>query len=107
EGTDLRTRLKDAPLPVAEAVEIAVQVADGLAFAHERGVVHRDIKPQNIFLDRDGKPKIGDLGLARSSDGEDRMTMTGTSYGTPSYMSPEQIRGVADIDIRSDIYALG
>ncbi len=90
-----------------EASVIILGCARGLAAIAAAGLVHRDIKPANIFLDRSNQPKIGDLGLARASDGADRMTMTGMSWGTPAYMSPEQIRGVADIDIRADIYALG
>ncbi|MBA3708711.1 MAG: protein kinase, partial [Planctomycetes bacterium] len=90
-----------------DALPIMIGCAQGLEAIHAAGLVHRDIKPQNIFIDREGRPKVGDLGLARSVDGADRMTITGTAWGTPSYMSPEQVRGIADIDIRSDIYALG
>ncbi len=93
----------DAPT----ALRMMIRCAQGLMAIHAAGLVHRDIKPQNIFLDRDLHPKIGDLGLARAADGEDRMTKTGSAWGTPAYMSPEQVRGVGDIDIRSDIYALG
>ncbi len=90
-----------------EAVELLIGCAQGLGAIHAAGLVHRDIKPQNIFLDRALQPKIGDLGLARAADGADRVTLTGAAWGTPAYMSPEQVRGVGDIDIRSDIYALG
>ena len=107
-GGDLARLLKRrGTLDSEHALELMLGCAKGLAAIHAAGLVHRDIKPANIFLDQDGQPKIGDLGLARAADGEDRMTMTGTSWGTPSFMSPEQIKGVADIDIRSDIYALG
>jgi formylglycine-generating enzyme required for sulfatase activity/tRNA A-37 threonylcarbamoyl transferase component Bud32 len=107
-GGDLQRLLKRrGTIEVREALELIAGCARGLAAIHAAGLVHRDIKPQNIFLGRDGAPKIGDLGLARSADGADRMTMTGTSWGTPSYMAPEQIRGIGDIDIRCDIYALG
>jgi serine/threonine protein kinase len=105
EGTDLRTRLKDGPLPVAEAVEIAVQVAEGLGFAHERGIVHRDIKPGNIMLLERGRAKIMDFGIARMRS-DDFKTSTGMVMGTPRFMSPEQISG-AKVDQRSDIFSLG
>jgi formylglycine-generating enzyme required for sulfatase activity len=95
------------PLEWRQAVEIIIGCARGLSAIHAAGLVHRDIKPQNIFLDRELHPKIGDLGLARATDGADRMTMTGAAWGTPAYMSPEQVRGVADVDPRTDVYALG
>jgi eukaryotic-like serine/threonine-protein kinase len=105
EGTDLRTRLKKGPLPTVEAVDIAVQVADGLAFAHERGVVHRDIKPANIMLLERGGAKIMDFGIARMRS-DDFKTSTGMVLGTPRFMSPEQITGAA-LDQRSDLFSLG
>jgi eukaryotic-like serine/threonine-protein kinase len=105
EGTDLRTRLKKGSLPTAEAVEIAAQVAEGLAFAHERGVVHRDIKPGNIMLLERGGAKIMDFGIARQRS-DDFKTSTGMVLGTPRFMSPEQIAG-AKVDQRSDVFSLG
>ena len=105
EGTELRERLKEGPLPVAEAVGIAIQVADGLGFAHERGVVHRDIKPANIMLLERGDAKIMDFGIARMRSA-DQMTSTGIVVGTPRFMSPEQVSG-APVDQRSDLFSLG
>ena len=105
EGTELRERLQDGPLPVAEAVAIAVQVADGLGFAHERGVIHRDIKPANIMLLERGDVKIMDFGIARMRSA-DQMTSTGMVMGTPRFMSPEQVSG-APVDQRSDLFSLG
>ena len=109
EGESLRDRLnREKQLPIADAVRIAREVADGLDYAHRRGVVHRDIKPENILL-HDGRALIADFGiaLAASKAGETRMTQTGMSLGTPSYMSPEQAMGERDIGPRSDLYALG
>jgi serine/threonine-protein kinase len=109
EGETLRDRLsREKQLPIAEAVRIAREVADGLDYAHRKGVVHRDIKPENILL-HDGRALIADFGiaLAASKAGETRMTQTGMSLGTPSYMSPEQAMGDREIGPRSDIYALG
>jgi eukaryotic-like serine/threonine-protein kinase len=105
EGTDLRERLLKGALPTAEAVGIAVQVADGLGFAHERGVVHRDIKPGNIMLLERGGAKIMDFGIARMRT-EDFKTSTGFVMGTPRFMSPEQIAG-EPVDQRSDLFSLG
>jgi serine/threonine protein kinase len=105
EGTDLRSRLLKEQIAAAEAVEIARQVAEGLAYAHERGVVHRDIKPGNIMLNEQGQAKIMDFGLARMR-AADHKTSTGMVLGTPRYMSPEQISG-QPVDSRSDIFSLG
>jgi eukaryotic-like serine/threonine-protein kinase len=105
EGKDLRRRLKDGVLPTVDAVEIAAQVADGLGFAHERGVVHRDIKPGNIMLLKRNQAKIMDFGIARQRSA-DFKTSTGVVMGTPRFMSPEQIAG-SPVDHRSDIFSLG
>jgi serine/threonine-protein kinase len=105
EGKDLRRRLKDGSIGTLEAVEIAAQVADGLGFAHERGVVHRDIKPGNIMLLKRNQAKIMDFGIARQRSA-DFKTSTGIVMGTPRFMSPEQIAG-SPVDHRSDIFSLG
>ena len=110
EGESLQERLdREGPLPVQVAVGIANRVAGALQAAHDQGIVHRDIKPANILLDRRGEPRVADFGvaLALSAARSERLTATGLSVGTPSYMSPEQLTGDADVDARSDVYALG
>lgn len=108
EGETLRTRLgRGTPLGVEEALGLAVGMADALAYAHERGVVHRDVKPENILLER-GQPVVTDFGVARAlgEAGPARMTREGAAVGTPSYMSPEQISGEGEVDGRADQYGL-
>jgi serine/threonine-protein kinase len=109
EGETLRSRLeRERQLAIGDAVRLAREVAAALEYAHKRGIVHRDIKPENILL-QDGQALVADFGiaLAMSAAGGSRMTQTGMSLGTPSYMSPEQAMGERDIGPRSDIYALG
>jgi serine/threonine protein kinase/formylglycine-generating enzyme required for sulfatase activity len=105
DGTDLATRLKQSRLSIDEAVGLVVTVAEALHHAHKQGLVHRDIKPGNILLDRSGKPFVGDFGLALREQDVGR----GPRYaGTPAYMSPEQARGEGHrVDGRSDIFGLG
>ncbi len=108
EGETLREKLdRETQLGVDEAVRIAREVADALDYAHRHGVIHRDIKPENILL-HDGRPVVADFGiaLAVSAAAGGRMTETGTSLGTPHYMSPEQATADKDITGRSDIYSL-
>ena len=96
QGRDLRSMIADRQrVPVAQAVSIAAQVAEGLAYAHEHGVVHRDIKPGNIMILASGRAKIMDFGIARVRTSDVR-TRTGVLLGSPKYISPEQVRGGAD-----------
>lgn len=91
-----------------EALRIAAQVAEALSHAHDQGFIHRDVKPKNIMITADGTVKLADMGLARAvSDREAAEAEAGKAYGTPYYISPEQIRGEIEIDFRADIYALG
>ena len=108
EGESLRGRLaREGRLPVGEAVELTRKVAGALAYAHSRGVVHRDVKPENVML-HEGEPMVTDFGIAKAlSAGTEALTQTGMSLGTPAYMSPEQASGEHEIDGRSDIYSLG
>jgi len=105
EGESLRERIARGRLPIAEAVDIAQQIAEGLAKAHGQGIAHRDVKPANIFITTDGLVKIVDFGLAKLS-GSSRMTRTGTTVGTVAYMAPEQCLG-EDTDHRTDVWSLG
>jgi len=107
EGQSLRTRLRDGPLAVEEALAISRQVARALEAAHEKGVVHRDLKPSNVMLRLDGKVKVLDFGLALRLDRPGaEAAADGELVGTPGYMSPEQVRGEV-ADARSDVWALG
>ena len=105
-GGDLNDRLKNAALTPADALRITREIASALAYAHDNGFVHRDVKPENILFREDGSAVLTDFGIARATVGGTRMTATGLSIGTPHYMSPEQARG-KDVDGRSDLYALG
>ena len=113
EGETLAARLASGRLPPSKAIDLTMQVAAGLAAAHENGIVHRDIKPANLFLTKDGRVKILDFGLARregpadaDATREPSLTETGVVMGTPCYMSPEQVRGQS-VDARTDIFSLG
>jgi eukaryotic-like serine/threonine-protein kinase len=124
DGETLRDRLEKNSIPTSELLSIAVQTAEGLSAAHAAGIIHRDIKPENIMIRRDGYVKILDFGLAKLSqppndsgafNGNEMeaatrklvLTMPGSVMGTASYMSPEQTRGLADVDSRTDIWSLG
>ena len=106
EGENLKEHVvRKGRLDVREALEIADEVARGLAFAHEQGLIHRDVKPQNVLLNGDGRAKVTDFGIARTLD-VDGMTQTGTVLGTSNYIAPEQASGQR-VDAHSDVYALG
>ena len=109
EGESLRDRLqREQQLPVADALQIAREVADALSYAHQHDVVHRDIKPENILLHA-GHAVVADFGIARAlteASGH-TVTQTGIAVGTPAYMSPEQAAGSQTLDGRSDVYSLG
>ncbi len=109
DGESLAERLTREPrLPISEARRLLSAVADALAYAHEQGVVHRDVKPDNIMIERtSGRPLVTDFGIARAAQGDTRLTVTGVAIGTPAYMSPEQALGERELDGRSDIYSLG
>src|SRR5437879_3297468 len=118
EGETLRERMAGSALPQRKAINYALQIARGLAAAHEKGIVHRDIKPDNVFITHDGRVKILDFGLAKLTGTSDRTqsqtevptrkvnTDPGTVMGTMGYMSPEQLKG-QPADHRSDIFSFG
>ncbi|MEZ5302241.1 MAG: serine/threonine-protein kinase [Verrucomicrobiales bacterium] len=112
-GAPLRDRLAGGPLPAGEAHRIAADLCAALQSAHDRGVLHRDIKPGNILLAEDGTVKLADFGLAKlvgaraEADRDYTLTLTDAALGTPAYMAPEQLRGAASIDQRADLYSLG
>ncbi len=116
DGTNLRQTIETGGLKPPEALAIVPQICDALQFAHDEGVVHRDIKPDNILIDKRGRVKIADFGLAKllavdseNSPAKRPFTLTGTNQvmGTPHYMAPEQMQGSSAVDHRADIYSLG
>jgi serine/threonine-protein kinase len=107
DGENLKELVeREGPLPVDDALELAAAIARALAFAHSQGLVHRDVKPQNVLLNGDGLPKVTDFGIARSLEIEHGVTQTGTVLGTSNYIAPEQASGER-VDARTDVYSLG
>src|SRR6476619_316645 len=107
DGENLKQMVeRNGPLPARRAVELGLEMADALAFAHEHGLVHRDVKPQNVLLTPDGEAKMTDFGIARSLDVEHGVTQTGTVLGTSNYLSPEQASG-KPVTPATDVYSLG
>jgi len=109
EGTSVDRIIEEkGPMEIDEAVKILKQIASALDYAHRAKMIHRDIKPDNIMITKDGVAKLADLGLVKAGDTEQtRVTMSGTGMGTPAYMPPEQAKGAKHADERSDLYSLG
>lgn len=106
EGSNLKELIvKQAPLPASQAIEIAAQICDAINYAHTKGLIHRDIKPQNILLTNDGTVKVTDFGIAKGY-GDQNLTQTGITLGTVHYFSPEQAKGL-QVSPQSDIYSIG
>ena len=105
EGESLKDRIERGPLKMTDALSLGIQIAEGLAAAHAKEVVHRDIKPGNVMVTRDGRARIMDFGLAKVR-GQTRLTKTGSTTGTAAYMSPEQSLA-EDVDHRTDIWSFG
>ncbi len=105
DGVSLKGLIDQKPLPVEKVVNFAIQIGEGLSRAHQAGIVHRDIKPDNIFVDKEGRVKILDFGLAKLK-GAAKLTQTGAATGTFAYMSPEQAKG-EEVDLRTDIFSFG
>jgi serine/threonine-protein kinase len=106
DGETLEHRLRQGPLPLAQALDYIGQVLSALDFAHAHGVVHRDIKPANMMLTPSGVVKLMDFGIAKAA-ADQKLTMTGTTMGSVYYMSPEQIQGASTLDARADLYSVG
>ena len=108
DGEDLSQRVqREKKIPLDKALEIAFEIAQALQYAHHRSIIHRDIKPENIMIGEDGRVKLADLGLAKSTEEDHNVTQDGTALGTPYYMAPEQAQDARSVDHRADIYALG
>ena len=107
DGLSIGQRIEQqGAYPEAEAVRLIAQVCDGLQRAHKQGLVHRDVKPDNILVTRDGVAKLTDMGLVREVEGDLNLTRTGRGLGTPHYMAPEQFRNAKTVDVRGDIYSV-
>lgn len=112
EGETLKSRIDAKPISTADVLDYGIQIAEGLSAAHDRGIIHRDIKPPNIFITERNEAKLLDFGLAKHTDGNEasqvraQLTQTGMTLGTVAYMSPEQIRG-EPLDGQTDLFSLG
>ena len=107
-GGTLKDRIEEGGLSVGQILDITADIAHGLDFAHQKGFVHRDVKPGNVLFRADGRVVLADFGIAKAMDGSNSSTVAGTSIGTPDYMSPEQAGLEAvEVDTRSDVYSLG
>jgi len=104
--SELLTEAAGRQMAPRVAMGISRQICRGLQAAHEQGIIHRDIKPQNVLIDAKGEVKLMDFGIARMTEAKDAMTQAGLIVGTPHYMSPEQVQG-RQLDARSDVYAMG
>src|SRR5260370_14035243 len=108
QGESLGAKLeRDGRMSEPDAIRLIAQVAQGLHRAHKEGLIHRDVKPDNILVTPDGQAKLADLGLVKEVEGDLNLTRTGRGLGTPHFMAPEQFRNAKNADIRCDIYALG
>ncbi len=105
DGETLKKKIGGGPLKLEDAIDISLQISEGLSKAHEKEIVHRDLKPANVMLTKDGVVKILDFGLAKLR-GQTKLTKVGTTLGTAPYMSPEQARG-EEVDNRTDVFSLG
>ena len=107
DGETLGQRVdRDGPIPEAEAIRLIGQVCEGLHRAHKQGLIHRDVKPDNIMVGPDEVVKLTDLGLVKDVEGEQNLTRTGRGLGTPHFMAPEQFRNAKNADVRCDVYSL-
>ena len=108
DGESLGQRIeRDGRLPEDEALRLITQVCQGLYRAHKQGLVHRDVKPDNILLNREGQAKLTDLGLVKDAAEDNNLTKTGRGLGTPHFMAPEQFKSAKNADLRCDIYSVG
>src|SRR5262249_19144092 len=108
DGQSLSSRVAESPLPAREAAEIVRAVAEAVQYAHDKGVIHRDLKPGNVLMNKTGQPRVSDFGLAKLTESGLDLTATGQVLGTPSYMPPEQAAGqTSALGRLADVYSLG